>query len=232
MPVGRRLAFDVRQGRLWVVCRSCVKWNLVPFETRLEVIDACERIFRATHTRFSTDNIGLAVVADELELVRIGPALRPEFAAWRYGKDLLRRRMPAWRGQARRRGPPSSIPGHGNSSRCASRPSAERNSPWTIVARWQLEVPYRLEGETGGPAELFTLFPSIRDVPGLGLFRNEDLFPTLGRIMPAIDPRRAHPDEVSSAVKLVEQVAAAHGLFPYVVGRPLKFAISSQLPAA
>jgi hypothetical protein len=92
LPIGRRLAFDAAQGRLWVVCRHCAKWNLVPFESRLESIDACERLFRDTPTRYSTDNIGLARVKEGLELVRIGTAQRPEFAGWRYGEQYRRRR--------------------------------------------------------------------------------------------------------------------------------------------
>jgi hypothetical protein len=92
LPVGRRIAFDPGKGRLWVVCRSCDKWNLVPFDTRLETIDACERIFSEARTRFSTDNIGIARPREGLELVRIGPALRPEFAAWRYGDRFASRR--------------------------------------------------------------------------------------------------------------------------------------------
>ncbi|HET9066659.1 MAG TPA: hypothetical protein VFN22_12635 [Gemmatimonadales bacterium] len=77
------------------MCRHCAKWNLVPFDTRLESIDACERLFRDTRTRFSTDNIGLAKVGDGLELVRVGVALRPEFASWRYGAQYRRRRRKA-----------------------------------------------------------------------------------------------------------------------------------------
>lgn len=92
LPIGRRLAFDAAQGRLWVVCRHCAKWNLVPFDSRLESIDACERLFRETPMRYSTDNIGLARVKEGLELVRIGPAQRPEFAGWRYGDQFGRRR--------------------------------------------------------------------------------------------------------------------------------------------
>jgi hypothetical protein len=92
LPAGRRLAFDAAQGRLWVVCSSCARWNLVPVDTRLETIDACERTFRDSRMRFSTDNIGLARVREGLELVRIGPALRPEFAAWRYGDRFASRR--------------------------------------------------------------------------------------------------------------------------------------------
>lgn len=92
MAIGRRIAFDPAKGRLWVICCACVKWNLVPFDTRLETIDACERLFRGTHTRYSTDNIGLARHREGLELIRIGPALRPEYASWRYGQNIRRRR--------------------------------------------------------------------------------------------------------------------------------------------
>ena len=91
-PVGRRLAFDAANGRLWVVCRKCERWNLSPLEERWEAIETCERSFHDTRLRVSTDNIGLARVAEGLELVRVGPALRPEFAAWRYGDQFGRRR--------------------------------------------------------------------------------------------------------------------------------------------
>jgi hypothetical protein len=91
-PVGRRLAFDGAKGRLWVVCRSCERWNLSPLDTRWEAIEACERAFSDTRMRVSTDNIGLARLAEGLELVRVGAPQRPEFAAWRYGDQFGRRR--------------------------------------------------------------------------------------------------------------------------------------------
>jgi len=91
-PVGRRLAFDSAKGRLWVVCRTCERWNLSPLEERWEAIEECERRFHGTRMRASTDNIGLAKLSEGVELVRIGPALRPEFAAWRYGDQFGRRR--------------------------------------------------------------------------------------------------------------------------------------------
>lgn len=94
-PVGRRLAFDPAKGRLWVVCRNCERWNLTPLEERWEAVETCERLFRATRIRTSTENIGLARHAEGLELVRIGEPLRPEFAAWRYG-DQFRRRRRRW----------------------------------------------------------------------------------------------------------------------------------------
>ena len=90
-PVGRRIAFDAEKGRLWVICPHCTRWNLSPIEERWEAIEDCERRFRATHLRYSTDNIGLAQLREGLELVRIGKALRPEVAAWRYG-DVIQRR--------------------------------------------------------------------------------------------------------------------------------------------
>jgi hypothetical protein len=91
-PVGRRLAFDAKLGRLWVVCRRCERWNLSPFDERWEAIEQCERLFGGTRLRVSTDHIGLARLGEGLELVRIGEPLRPEFAAWRYGDQFGRRR--------------------------------------------------------------------------------------------------------------------------------------------
>lgn len=93
-PVGGRLAFDAARGRLWVVCLECSRWNLTPLEERWEAIEECERAFRSTYVRVSTDNIGLARLASGLELIRIGAPLRPEFAAWRYGQRFgIRRRQ-------------------------------------------------------------------------------------------------------------------------------------------
>jgi hypothetical protein len=90
--VGRRLAFDAAKGRLWVVCRKCERWNLTPVEERWEAIEECERGFRGTKLRVSSDHIGLARVSEGTELVRIGAPQRPEFAAWRYGDQFGRRR--------------------------------------------------------------------------------------------------------------------------------------------
>lgn len=94
-PVGRRLAFDAERGRLWVVCRGCDRWNLSPVEERWEAVETCERLFRETRVRVSTENVGLARHREGLELVRIGRPMRPEFAAWRYGDQFGRRRKRA-----------------------------------------------------------------------------------------------------------------------------------------
>ena len=91
-PVGGRLAYDPERGRLWVVCRSCERWCLAPFEERWEALEEMERRFRTTRLRVSTDNIGLARLREGVDLVRVGRPLRPELAIWRYGDQFGRRR--------------------------------------------------------------------------------------------------------------------------------------------
>src|SRR6185437_8999793 len=91
-PVGKRFAFDPARGRLWVVCSHCERWNLTPLEERWETIEAADRLYRDARQRVSTDNIGLAKLRGGTTLVRIGSALRPEFAGWRYGDQFGRRR--------------------------------------------------------------------------------------------------------------------------------------------
>ena len=91
LGIGRRLAFDPAKGRLWVVCVGCGRWNLTPFDERWEALEECERTFRETRLRYATDNVGLAQPVWGFELVRIGKALQPEVAAWRYGSKLLSR---------------------------------------------------------------------------------------------------------------------------------------------
>ncbi|MCL7971246.1 MAG: hypothetical protein M8866_04010 [marine benthic group bacterium] len=90
-PIGRRISFDSAKGRLWVICRKCERWNLSPLEIRWEVIEECERLFRDTRLRVTTDNIGMAKLPEGLELVRLGKPMRGEFAAWRYGDQFGRR---------------------------------------------------------------------------------------------------------------------------------------------
>lgn len=91
LPIGRRIAFDGHRGRLWVVCGKCGRWNLVPFESRWEALEECEKAYRTATRRASTDQIALARLREGLDLVRIGEPLRPEFAAWRYSAVLRAR---------------------------------------------------------------------------------------------------------------------------------------------
>ena len=92
--VGRAIAFDSRQGRLWIVCRRCYAWNLTPLEERWESIEECEKRFEVARRRYSTENVGLAEFED-VRLIRIGGPPHREFAAWRYGRRLTSRRYRA-----------------------------------------------------------------------------------------------------------------------------------------
>ncbi len=90
--VGRRLAFDARKGRLWVVCPRCERWNLVPIDQRWEAVEALERAYRDTPARYSTSEVGLARLGGGLEIVRIGDPIPSEFAAWRWGSRFGRKK--------------------------------------------------------------------------------------------------------------------------------------------
>ncbi len=116
-PVGRRLAIDPERGRWWVVGANCARWNFTPLEERWEVIEACERAYRGTTQRVSTDNVGLARLRDGTDLVRIGRPLLPEFAHWRYGEQLGARRRTFFRRGLKEFGV-----------------SAAVNSPFTVLA--------------------------------------------------------------------------------------------------
>lgn len=91
-PVGRRVAFDARQGRLWAVCGRCGRWNLAPLEERWEAMEDAERAFRDSRLRVQSENIGLCKLPDGTRLIRVGQAMAGELAAWRYGDQLVRRR--------------------------------------------------------------------------------------------------------------------------------------------
>jgi hypothetical protein len=263
LPVGRRVAFDPAKGRLWVICPSCARWNLVPFDTRLETIDACERFYRDTRTRFSTGTIGMARLPTGLELVRIGPALRPEFAAWRYGRQMLRRR---------RRPLPGSPEGAGFANwvtRVATTVGALLAIPFldeAILPRhairrarlvrdpgtghllrvhdmamvgstlrrdesgWRLEIPYR-SGIESLLGEHPLILSSIRDYPAVGFFRDEELLPGLGRVLPSLERRAPGPLAVAEATRLLERTLdAPESLLAYVAGAPLRYQTQGEFP--
>lgn len=91
-PIGERLAFDAAKGRLWAVCGRCRRWNLAPIEERWEAVESAEKRFRSSRLRVHSENIGLARLPEGGVLIRVGEALPNEFAAWRYGDEMLRRR--------------------------------------------------------------------------------------------------------------------------------------------
>ena len=94
-PVGGSLAFDAHRGRLWAVCPKCRRWNLAPIEERWEAVESSEKLFRSSRLRVHSENIGLCKLPDDTRLIRVGEALPREFAAWRYGDELVRRRKQA-----------------------------------------------------------------------------------------------------------------------------------------
>lgn len=92
IPLGERVAFDPGRGRLWVVCRGCRRWSLVPMEERWEALEELERLTTDRARVLSqTENIAL-LRSGPLEIVRVGKARRAEEAWWRYGRELTSRR--------------------------------------------------------------------------------------------------------------------------------------------
>ena len=81
---------DEERGRLWVVCRGCERWNLVPIEERWEAIEECARAFRDSRLRASTDDVStqpLAINAPRCEWRRdICEAIRPALAEVEQGR--------------------------------------------------------------------------------------------------------------------------------------------------
>jgi hypothetical protein len=93
LPPGRRLAYDPEKMRLWSICETCRRWNLIPIEERIDAIWRLERIVRDDAELISaSDNISLHQ-AEELSIVRIGRASDLEHAQWRYGRQLRARQL-------------------------------------------------------------------------------------------------------------------------------------------
>src|SRR5262245_8933109 len=91
LAVGRRIAFDTSKGRLWVICRYCDQWNLVPIEERWEAVEECDRTATTAEATANSSNLGIARTEAGLELLRIGGMDRADIANWRYGRRLVQR---------------------------------------------------------------------------------------------------------------------------------------------
>ncbi|HZE93415.1 MAG TPA: hypothetical protein VEZ49_01825 [Gemmatimonadales bacterium] len=90
LGVGRRIAFDEWKGRLWVVCPRCSRWNLTPFDDRLERLEAVARAASRGRVAASTDQVAL-IRWERYDFVRVGKPPRVELATWRYGERLRNR---------------------------------------------------------------------------------------------------------------------------------------------
>jgi len=241
-PVGRRIAFDAEKGRLWVICPHCTRWNLSPIEERWEAIEDCERRFRATHLRYSTDNIGLAQLREGLELVRIGKALRPEVAAWRYG-DVIQRR-----GSGRILGIASGLARRGirSANDAISRitrddtPSVFSDDPLTrlrlirhrdrvldvltdargnrFVIRWgHLDAAELIRPDPNQPWRLV-----VKHDQGLTTVTGDDGLRTAGKVLAALNSAGALPDDVRRATAKIEDAEDEHGYFSRIVALAMR----------
>jgi len=90
LGVGTRIAFDEWRGRLWVICPSCARWNLSPFDDRLERIESTARAARDGRVVAATEQVAL-IRWGRYDLVRVGKPPRLEIAGWRYGERLRAR---------------------------------------------------------------------------------------------------------------------------------------------
>lgn len=92
LPIGSRLAFDVKRGRVWVLCSQCRSWSLAPVGEKRQVIaEEAERAFEKAVVGVSSERIALGRVRDGTELIRVGGASEGELAGWRYGRRLVGR---------------------------------------------------------------------------------------------------------------------------------------------
>ena len=248
-PVGRRLAFDASRGRLWVVCRRCERWNLTPLEERWEAIEEAERLFSETRLRVSTDNIGLARLREGLELVRIGTALRPEMAAWRYGDQFGRRRrrhltypvggVALLTGIAFA-GPVTGILAGGgwglyqglnalHSVYQARRVRVKLRLPDsdTVVPirKNQLEHTSLTPADDGWALRVSMRKPGASDdprVPRELLFHGPQALRAAARLLPAINEQGAKKDQVQEAVKLIGEAADPMAVFQRYAAIPTR----------
>lgn len=231
-PIGRRLAFDADRGRLWVICERCRRWNLSPLEERWEAIEECERWYRDTPRRFSTDNIGMAELGEGLHLVRIGRPRRREFAAWRYGREFWRRRVRS----AVATGVGAAIAIAGAVAGAQVMPVFLAIRARRVVARlrdaegrrlfvsgkdaekvrivgdgsqhdWHLTVPYH-------PREKFLLlWPQVRGRGDTSDLRGPEALEAASRILPRINQWGGNDAQVKAAVELVEEAGGPERLF-------------------
>jgi len=72
------------------VCPRCSRWNLTPFDDRLERIEAVARAASNGRIAASTDQVAL-IRWERYDLVRVGKPPRVELATWRYGERLRNR---------------------------------------------------------------------------------------------------------------------------------------------
>jgi hypothetical protein len=224
-PVGKRFAFDRARGRLWVICGTCARWNLSPLEERWETIEDCERLFRRTHVRASTPNIGLVELNDGITLVRIGKPLFPEFAAWRYGRRFRRRRFKtgiaagALVTGALGTTVSAVVAGLGGAAFVAAYATAlwivDEGPKRRPVTSFRLGR--KLLRLTHDDAEATRVFAdgegryglSLHHAEGVELLRGSDVKRALSYVVPALSPFGGDQQEITSAIEIVDSAGSA-----------------------
>lgn len=247
-PVGKRLAFDTAKGRLWVVCRACGKWNLSPLEERWDAFDECERLFRRTRVRISTDNIGLVELPDGLSLIRIGKPLWPEFAAWRYSRRFRRRRLKAGLAIGAAIGGVAGIAfgavamGFGGLAFAGAYATGlwvadegpKRRPATTFRIRHRLVHLSQEDAEAArvfddGRRDEFGL--ALHHARGVELLRGTEARRVLARVIPAVNPLGGDLNEVEGAIELVDAMGSAEACVQETVQRATRHGgFVAQLP--
>ncbi len=90
LGIGKRFAYDGWKSRAWVICQRCARWNLTPFDTRLDAIAALEKMAASGRVAATTEQVAL-VRAGPYDVVRVGKPPRIEMAGWRYGERVKAR---------------------------------------------------------------------------------------------------------------------------------------------
>jgi hypothetical protein len=185
--------------------------------------------------RASTGQIGLGRVRDGTDLIRIGEPLRPEFAAWRYGRHFTHRRRLVQAGTAvgmavpivvwALGGPFLGIGGIG--SALAVRALTRKND----LGRARRFIVQRAEAGFGRKIRNYQkvglrIFPTD-DEQGWGLrfstdgkfldFTGRDAVHTAHIIAPAVNHAGARPSAVSGAVDAIERAGSPERYFSTVL---------------
>jgi hypothetical protein len=90
LGVGRKFSFDPWKSRAWVICQRCGRWNLTPFDERIDTISALDRMAASGRVAATTAQVALIRVGP-YDVVRVGQPPRVEMATWRYGERMKAR---------------------------------------------------------------------------------------------------------------------------------------------
>jgi hypothetical protein len=97
LPHGEWVAYDPLQGRLWMVCRSCKRWSLVPLESRWETLEELEGLVSGEARLLSRTNAIALFQTGSLRIIRVGKADLSEESWWRFGQRApVRSRFSPW----------------------------------------------------------------------------------------------------------------------------------------